>query len=230
MVNDFSIPIWQRCVAAPGNDGPFPTAFPLGQASMERRRRPLTFFFGFFIAFLLLGIESRWPRDGVVRELMFLSGICLAPTGALGRTWCHLFISGYKTKVLVQTGPYSMCRNPLYFFSAIGMIGIGLCSGTFAVPAIMALFFSVYYPWIIHCEEERLFSNHPLDYEEFWRTTPAFWPRVFHYREPETYTIFPSILRRNIADSFWFIALAAAAHVVSQLQETDLLPTLLEVW
>lgn len=197
---------------------------------MERRRRALTFFFEFFIAFLLLGMESRWPRDGVVREILFLAGICFAAIGALGRTWCHLFISGYKTKALVQTGPYSMCRNPLYFFSAIGMIGIGFSSGTFSVPAIMAVFFSVYYPWIIHYEENRLTANHADKFQEYRRTTPAFWPRLFRYSEPETYTTFPSILRRNIADAFWFIALAAAVHVVSELQESNWLPAFVEVW
>jgi hypothetical protein len=175
-------------------------------------------------------MESRWPSGGLIRELLFLSGTFLAAAGTLGRIWCHLFISGYKTKALVQIGPYSMCRNPLYLFSAVGMIGIGLCSETLAIPAILVLFFAMYYPWIIRCEEDRLEARHPVDFLDYRYTTPAIWPRLVAYFEPETYTTYPRIMRKNIVDGFWFIAFAAVVHVTSELQEADVLPSLLEVW
>lgn len=204
------------------------TQFDVG--AIERRRRPLTIIFGICIGCLLLGTGSRWPAHGIVQEALFMVGLCFAAIGTLGRTWSNLFIAGYKSKVLIQSGPYSMCRNPLYFFSAVGMVGIGLCSGTLAVPLMMVVFFALYYPMIIRCEEHRLANNHRDDFKEYCRTTPAFWPRTRSYHEPETYVMFPRVMRSHFADAFWFIALAAAAHLLSVQHESGVLPTFFELW
>ncbi|MBA4029569.1 MAG: isoprenylcysteine carboxylmethyltransferase family protein [Planctomyces sp.] len=187
----------------------------LGLHAIERRRRPLTMLFGVCMGFLLLDGDHHWPVQGWTRELLFVAGISLAAIGTLGRTWSNLFISGYKTKYLIQTGPYSMCRNPLYFFSAIGMLGIGLCCGNLAIPLVMTISFAIYYPWIIRSEESRLAAAHGDEFTAYCRRTPAFWPQLSHYEEPEAYTMIPRIMRKNIADAYWFIPLAALAHVVS---------------
>lgn len=200
------------------------------RTALEERRKRLTVLFGIFVATLTLCLESQWSTGSAIRELLFLAGICLAAAGALGRSWCYPFISGYKTKSLVMTGPYSICRNPLYFFSAVGMVGIGLCSGTLTITAMMIVFFAVYYPWIIRNEELRLTANHDQDFQQYLQTTPSFWPQLQAYQEPESYTMYPPVLRRNIADGFWFIFLAAAVHVVSELQGSNVLPSLFEVW
>lgn len=199
-------------------------------AAIERRRRPLTIAFAICVACVLLVSESQWQTHGLMREILFLIGIVLAAIGTLGRTWSNFYISGYKSKYLVQAGPYSICRNPLYFFSAIGMIGIGLCSGMLAIPAALTLFFAVYYPVIIGCEESRLLVHHRADFEEYCRATPVFWPRLRGYREPETYTVFPRMMRKYIADAFWFIALAALARIITVLHEVNALPAYVKLF
>lgn len=200
------------------------------KVAAERRRRPLTICFGVLITVILFTTESRWPDHGLVREALFLLGIGLATAGMLGRVWSNLFISGYKSKELVQCGPYSMCRNPLYFFSAIGMVGIGLCSGTLALPAIMIVFFAAYYPMIIEREERRLAVRHPDEFEHYCVRTNAFWPRVSDFVEPDTYVMYPRAMRKNLADAFWFVAFAAIVHIVSRLHATELLPELFSIW
>jgi len=201
-----------------------------GKVAVERRRRTLTQAFGVFLSVIVLTTESRWPDHGAIRESLFLSGMFLATLGMLGRVWSNLFISGYKSKDLVRCGPYSMCRNPLYLFSAIGMVGIGLCTGTLAIPVLMVAFFAVYYPMIIEREERRLAIRHPDAFEQYCCTTPAFWPRLDDYREPETYCMFPRTMRKNLADAFWFVALAAIVHVVSHLHSADMLPEFFSMW
>jgi len=203
---------------------------PLKRVAAERRRRPLTVFFGVLVGLMLAVTGSRWSAHSLVSELLFLTGVCLAAVGTLGRTWSNLFISGYKTKVLIQTGPYSMCRNPLYFFSAIGMVGIGLCSGTLSIPLMMIVFFAAYYPLIIRCEEQRLAETHGDDYEWYRCTTPAFWPQFASYQEPDTYTMLPDVMRKNIVDAFWFVALAAITHVLAHLHAIQVLPEFFQVW
>jgi protein-S-isoprenylcysteine O-methyltransferase Ste14 len=186
--------------------------------------------FGVFVACLLLGIRSQWAAQGIVQEVLFIVGICLAAIGTLGRTWSNLFISGYKSACLIQTGPYSMCRNPLYLFSAIGMVGVGFCSGTLAIPLMMMVFFAIYYPMIIRCEESRLAQFHHDSFQEYCLKTPAFWPGILNYHEPETYTMFPRLMRKSMTDAFWFIVLAVLAHLVSVLHGMNALPALFQLW
>jgi protein-S-isoprenylcysteine O-methyltransferase Ste14 len=48
----------------------------------------------------------------------------LAAMIASHRLWCSLYISGYKNSQLITSGPYSLCRNPLYFFSFVGFAAL----------------------------------------------------------------------------------------------------------
>ena len=50
---------------------------------------------------------------------MSIFGFILVVFGCFGRIWASLYIEGNKTKNLITAGPFSMVRNPLYFFSLI---------------------------------------------------------------------------------------------------------------
>ncbi|MGU9537294.1 methyltransferase family protein, partial [Proteus mirabilis] len=57
----------------------------------------------------------------------------------LGRAWCALYIGGRKKQEIVTSGPYSLCRNPLYVFSVIGAFGVGAQTGSLSVGLAFAL-------------------------------------------------------------------------------------------
>jgi protein-S-isoprenylcysteine O-methyltransferase Ste14 len=202
----------------------------LGKVALERRRRPLTVLFGVFIATVVLTTGSRWPVAGGGREALFLVGMLLACVGAFGRIWSNLFISGYKSNRLIMTGPYSCCRNPLYFFSAVGIAGIGLTTETLSVPLLLIVFFAAYYPVIIDREERRLLLRHGDSFTDYCRRTPAFWPQWHLYEEPEIYVMQPRAMRKNLADAFWFVAIAAVVHTEAHLSALSGLPNLFNLW
>lgn len=52
-----------------------------------------------------------WDTTWEVLSFVFLL------VAALGRVWTSAYISGRKNHELVVNGPYSLTRNPLYFFS-----------------------------------------------------------------------------------------------------------------
>ena len=79
---------------------------------------------------VILFSDSRWENIGLTSAVLFFSGALLVGIATVGRLWCSLYISGYKTKQLVKTGPYSLSRNPLYFFSLLGAIGVGMVTET----------------------------------------------------------------------------------------------------
>ena len=81
---------------------------------------------------VLAGIFCRplFPADGAVHGVMMFLGVALALLCTCGRVYSTAFIGGAKNQQLVTWGPYSLCRNPLYFFSLCGAAGIGLMSGS----------------------------------------------------------------------------------------------------
>lgn len=100
----------------------------------ERFRTLISLIFGLAIGCSLLFGESRWETSPLIEESLMLLACFMAGIGAFGRIWCSLYIAGYKNNVLVTDGPYSMCRNPLYFFSFVGGIGVSCATETFTIP------------------------------------------------------------------------------------------------
>jgi protein-S-isoprenylcysteine O-methyltransferase Ste14 len=125
--------------------------------------------FGFAFVAALLATGSVWQGTWVGR-VMFLAGIVLAAVGMVGRIWCLVYSSGYKSSELVTQGPYSVSRNPLYFFSFVGLIGIGLATETVTLTLFLVAFFALVYPAVIAGEEEFLRGKFGDAYAEYCRT------------------------------------------------------------
>ena len=167
---------------------------------------------------LVLFTSSKWETS-IVSSSLFMVGCAFVSIGTIGRVWSSLYIAGRKTKSLVTTGPYSLCRNPLYLFSLIGAIGVGLATETLFIPALLAVGFAFYYPWVIRSEERRLRETHGEAFEAYCRTTPAFWPRFAGLHEDQTYLVNAITFRRHIVDALWFVWLVGALEIVEQLHE-----------
>lgn len=168
---------------------------------------------------------SHWRAEHeVVVSVMFLLGTMLVGAASLGRMWCSLYIAGYKNDRLVMDGPYSATRNPLYFFSFLGTIGFGLCTGTLIIPAVMAVLFAVYYPFVIATEEKRLEGRHGQAYLDYRKAVPAFFPRLSQLREPDEYVVQPKVYRRHIFSAIWFIWMLGALVLLNGLRQAGVLP------
>ncbi|MFH2220169.1 MAG: isoprenylcysteine carboxylmethyltransferase family protein [Pseudomonadota bacterium] len=181
-----------------------------------------------FVVFLILMIgvsESAWEeRAPLVGIFLFLAGAMLAGVASLGRLWCSLYIAGYKTDRLITKGPYSMCRNPLYFFSLIGGLGVGLASETLFIPALIFVAFALYYPFVIKSEEAELRELHKEQFDMYRESVPSFFPNVFKLKEPEEYVVKPVIFKKHMFDALWFIWLLGILEIIEGLHEMKVLP------
>jgi len=175
---------------------------------------------------LLLVTESHWQiKSPLLGSVLFCLGAMLAGVAALGRMWCSLYIAGYKTNTLITAGPYSMTRNPLYFFSFLGAVGIGLVTETFLLPLVILSGFAIYYPLVIRSEEAKLLKQHNTDFEAYFRKTPRFFPNFSTLVEPHEYTVRPKAFRKNIYDAVWFIWILGLLQIIEQLRALHILPT-----
>lgn len=169
-------------------------------------------------------IDSRWGEDSPIGLTLLVLGYALTGVGAIGRVWCLSYIAGHKTVDLVTDGPYSLCRNPLYFFSLLGAVGVGLGSSTLTFPLLVMVGFATYYPAVLKAEASRLAGIHGDAYQAYRQTTPTLLPSLKHFHESNEQLIHSRAFRRGLFDTFWFFAALALMHVFAELHHSGLLP------
>jgi protein-S-isoprenylcysteine O-methyltransferase Ste14 len=193
------------------------------QNSRTRTRLLVSRMFGLtFLAMLAFG-TSYWGDAPVFDQTLFLAGVVLAVVGFCGRLWCHSYIAGRKKKILVVDGPYSLCRHPLYFFSFVGGIGLGLCTETLTAALLFMLAFAMYYPQAIQGEETFLSDNF-AGYEEYRKRVPLFFPRWSNFVEGDG-MVSVCAFRREIVAAGGFLLLIGVFEMVETLHHADILPT-----
>jgi protein-S-isoprenylcysteine O-methyltransferase Ste14 len=181
--------------------------------------------FVLLIVGLLAVSESHWDRT-FMDAVLFLVGAVLVGAATMGRLWCSLYIAGYKEGMLITTGPYSISRNPLYFFSFVGAVGVGLATETFTFGILFALWFGLFYPAVIRAEEQRLRALYGARFEDYTRRVPRFFPRFSLLVEPERYTVRPVHFRNHLLDALWFIWGLGLLELIESAHVYQLVPTL----
>jgi len=113
-------------------------------------------------------------------------GYTLVVLGGFGRIWASLYLEGFKTKKLIKEGPYSMVRNPLYFFSL--MMFLGMCFAIKSIPisiALLLVFVLFHVPTILN-EEKVLLDTHDESYKAYYESTPRLLPNIFKYKRTKS--------------------------------------------
>ena len=185
------------------------------------------------IIFLFFFITSNnyWENNNeYINFSLFTIGIILVAIASLGRMWCSIYIAGYKDDKLIMEGPYSISRNPLYFFSAIGLIGLGCVTETFTFPIFFIILFSMYYPYVIKSEEKRLKKLFGSYFDEYFKTVPAFFPNFSIFSEPKTYNVNPIVYRQHIFSALWFIWTVGIIEFIEGIKEIGLISPLWQIY
>ena len=183
------------------------------------------------VLFFLVTTQSRWVEiSKVIPFLLFFLGIILVGISSMGRMWCSLYIAGYKDNRLVNEGPYSFCRNPLYFFSMIGVVGIGCVTRTLTFPIVFALLFALYYPFVIKSEEKRLKKLFGDDFEAYAKRVPPFFPRFSAFFEPEQYLVRPAKYRYHMLSAIWFVWFIGILEIIRGIKVMGWLPALWSIY
>jgi protein-S-isoprenylcysteine O-methyltransferase Ste14 len=174
---------------------------------------------------LILFTRSAWSDRHWIFEAVELAGVLLVIAGVLGRLWSILYIGGRKNAEIMQDGPYSMCRHPLYLFSTIGVIGFGLMLGSFVIAAVCGGLTLLILHWTAAREETYLHHHFGPAYREYAARVPRILPRPGLFRTAPVITVGVTQLRRNFFDALVFLSLIPIAEVLEGLKQAGLFPT-----
>jgi len=178
---------------------------------------------------LLLVTEHIWIEGGFFDTALDSIGFVLVTVGALGRIWTSVYIAGYKNDKLIDVGPYSMVRNPLYFFSLLAAVGLGLSAESLLVAGLMLLAFTLYYPFVILVEEKKLLQVHGEAFREYAARTPRLIPNPTLFKQPKDYLINTRRFEKAALDTMWFFWAFGIIQLIESLHEAGYLPVLFKI-
>ncbi|WP_419755879.1 methyltransferase family protein [Brevundimonas sp.] len=155
------------------------------------------------------GFHEAWEAFGLALII-----ICI-----VGRSWCSLYIGGRKKAEIVDRGPYSVSRNPLYVFSFIGAFGMGAQTGSVLMSCLFTLIaFLVFYA-TVRREEDWLKATFGADFVAYMARTPRFWPRFSKWRDQDTLEIKPALFLTTLRDGLAFLLVIPLFEALEHAQD-----------
>jgi protein-S-isoprenylcysteine O-methyltransferase Ste14 len=204
-----------------------PPTIDIGERPRTRKKRLLVpkLLFLPMIAFAALS-QSVYADGGFWDTTLEVVSFLLLLVGAIGRVWVAAYISGRKTVELVTDGPYSITRNPLYFFSFIAYLGAGLAFEKVSIAIAFGVFFFLTHWTTILTEERKLGDLFGTDFDDYAVLVPRFLPRPQLIAMPEFVTFRTASFNLAILDGASIMMVFVLAHLIEYGQNAGVVPML----
>lgn len=166
--------------------------------------------------------DAGWPRD-----LTRLLGTLLVVVAVLGRFWAILYIGARKNKEVMQDGPYSLCRHPLYLSSTLGVAGFGLLLGSWLIAAIVTSVIYLILSRTAEREERYLLVQFGAAYQTYAQQVPRILPRLAPIRTAPQILVSLGPLKLTYRDALVFLGFLPAAVLIDWIRGAGLWPMLI---
>tara|TARA_R110002020_G_scaffold16823_6_gene59347 strand:+ start:1259 stop:1834 length:576 start_codon:yes stop_codon:yes gene_type:complete len=183
---------------------------------------------------LVLFTEPTWADGDVRNEIIRLLGALALLTCIAGRCWAALHIGGQKNQQLITSGPYARTRNPLYFFSTVGLAGVGLAVGSITLGAVFFCFSYLVFSYVIEREERTLEQFFAGEYRAYALIVPRFFPSLSAILvEPQTtdQAVYkPHALRTTFCHALLFLLPIPLYNVLQYLHGNGIITPLVKLY
>lgn len=167
--------------------------------------------------------------DTALHEGLEAFGLALIAVCIVGRAWCSLYIGGRKKAEIVDRGPYSISRNPLYVFSFMGAFGVGAQTGSVTLATLFLLLtFAVFYATVKR-EEAWLSGAFGQTYLDYCARTPRFGPDFSKWRDSESLDVRPRFFLTTLRDGLVFLLAVPLFESIEKLQNIGWLAALIRL-
>lgn len=143
----------------------------------------------------------------------------------VGRAWCSLYIGGRKKAEIVDKGPYSISRNPLYVFSYVASFGVGAQTGSVVMALLFTAIAMIVFYFTVKQEEAWLLNAFGEPYEAYLRRTPRFGPDFSKWQDVETLQVRPEFFLSTIRDGLVMLLAIPIFEAIAKLQAMGLITT-----
>jgi protein-S-isoprenylcysteine O-methyltransferase Ste14 len=197
--------------------------------STPRLRFTLFYYVVLAVASAICGPSQ--PADAWDTLALNTLSFALVTVAILGRVWCSVFIAGHKEEELVTSGPYALCRHPLYALSILGGFGLGIATHTVVLTLITLIVLTLLLASDARKEESRLEARHGEAFRAYARHTPRWLPALRRPRPPlpRRVQLPPDLYWKAFLDAGSFALLYLLIVTMTTLRETGLSPTLLHI-
>ncbi len=170
--------------------------------------------------------SAPWVGEGAWYDVLgdFGAWIVLG-AGIFLRLWATLYIGGRKSVELVTSGPYALCRHPLYAASFLILVSLAIFLLSASVLAAACLLAIVYAFAVVPSEEQHALDCFGDEYREYTAATPRFLPRTLSIAPPGVIEIKGGAFLREYARTFGLIALGAAIDLLAYCRTQPWWPT-----
>ena len=171
--------------------------------------------------------NSLYPDRSGIHAMIRWIGVGAIVVCIFGRTFCSFYMDGRND--LVTEGPYSVTRNPYYYFSMLGAGGVGAQTGSVVLGLIFGVMaWIVFYVWVLQ-EERTMAKRYGAAFASYKASVPRLLPNPFLWRDVATLTFPAPNVLRPLADTMLFLLSVPIAKTVGHLQDLGLLPVLLSL-
>ncbi len=125
------------------------------------------------------------PLSGLLDLSLDVLGWLVFCAGAALRIWSSTYICNRKSQDVVRTGPYAVCRNPLYWGTFLMVAAFPLLLNSPILAASMLPVILLYLWGVVPVEEAVMASRHGADYATYCQSVSRWWPNVWGYVKGE---------------------------------------------
>jgi protein-S-isoprenylcysteine O-methyltransferase Ste14 len=174
--------------------------------------------------------QHAFAEEGALDLTLEYGGYLVLGITIVGRIWCSAHLSGNKNTSVVRAGPYSMCRNPLYFFTLLGFVGLGFSLESLTLTGCLILaFFLTHWPIILR-EESFLREKFGEPYAAYCNEVPRLLPNPFLHRSDAQITFGAEPFLRATGDSLLLLLVFPLCHLLEHLHAAGHVPVLFRLY
>ncbi len=163
----------------------------------------------------LLKLSGNWELAITITGVL---SFCL---GAAIRLWAASHICARKGLHVVNTGPYSICRNPLYWGTMLMVSAFPFLMRSPVLAVSMVPIILLYVFAVVPVEESVMASRHGATYAEYCRTVPRWLPRLHGYVKGEALGRQTEGFFKECRRLAYWIGLAVVLHVAFRFSDAS---------
>lgn len=170
------------------------------------------------VAVLAIFSEPHFAFDGLPEYTVECVAWLLFLGGALVRWWATLYIGGRKGQELITQGPYSICRNPLYFGTLLLSLSVAVFLQSASLVAVLAIVAIMYLQITLPVEEQYLASLHGEAFDRYCQSVPRFFPSFKHYTAPRELCVRLDGMRREMRRMLQWATIPLICYLIEHLR------------